>query len=47
MIDGRRSIEDMAVVLEKQRLMTRAEAIPAIRVFLTKMFDDANQQSGF
>ncbi len=47
LIDGKRSIEDMAVVLEKQRLMTRAEAVPAIRSFLTRMFDDANQQSGF
>lgn len=47
LIDGKRSIDDMAIVLEKQRLMSRAEAVPAIRSFLTKMFDDANQQSGF
>ncbi len=45
-IDGKRSIQDMAIVLEKQRLMTRAEAEPAIRSFLTKMFDDSQQQSG-
>ena len=47
LIDGKRSIEDMAGVLEKQRLMSYAEAVPAIRAFLTKMFDDANRQSGY
>jgi uncharacterized protein YbaR (Trm112 family)/ubiquinone/menaquinone biosynthesis C-methylase UbiE len=47
LIDGKRSIRDMAVVLEKQRLMTRDEAIPAIRTFLTKMYDDSQRQSGF
>ncbi len=45
-IDGKRSIQDMAIVLEKQKLMTRAEAEPAIRSFLTKMFDDSQKQSG-
>ncbi len=47
LIDGKRSIKDMAVVLEKQRLMTRAEAEPAIRTFLTRMYDDSQKQSGF
>ena len=47
LIDGKRSIEDMAKVFEKQQLMTRQEAIPAIKSFLTRMFDDANQQSGY
>ena len=47
LIDGKRSIRDMAAVLEKQQLMTRAEAEPAIRSFLTKMYDDAQKQSGF
>jgi uncharacterized protein YbaR (Trm112 family)/ubiquinone/menaquinone biosynthesis C-methylase UbiE len=47
LIDGKRSIQDMAVVLEKQRLMTRKEAEPALRSFLTKMYDDAQRQSGF
>ncbi len=45
-IDGKRSIKDMAIVLEKQKLMTRAEAEPAIRSFLTKMHDDSQKQSG-
>ncbi len=47
LIDGKRSIKDMAGVLEKQRLMTRDEAIPAIRTFLKKMYDDSQRQSGF
>jgi uncharacterized protein YbaR (Trm112 family)/ubiquinone/menaquinone biosynthesis C-methylase UbiE len=46
LIDGKRSIQDMATVLEKQQLMTRAEAEPAIRSFLTKMYDDAQKQTG-
>jgi uncharacterized protein YbaR (Trm112 family) len=47
LIDGKRSIKDMAVILEKQNLMTREEAEPAIRSFLTKMYDDSQSQSGF
>jgi hypothetical protein len=47
LIDGKRSIEDMADVMEKQRLMTRSEAVPAIRSFLTKMYDDAKRSTGF
>ncbi|MDX1515974.1 MAG: class I SAM-dependent methyltransferase [Woeseiaceae bacterium] len=46
LIDGKRSIADMATVLEKQRLMSRDEAVPAIRTFLTKMYDDAEKQTG-
>jgi len=47
LIDGRRSIKDMAVVLEKQKLMTREEAEPAIRSFLTRMYDDSQKQNVF
>jgi len=47
LIDGKRSIKDMAAVLESQKLMTREEAEPAIRSFLTKMYDDSQKQSGF
>jgi uncharacterized protein YbaR (Trm112 family) len=47
LIDGKRTIKDMAVVLEKQKLMSRDEAEPAIRSFLTKMYDDSQKQSGF
>jgi len=46
LIDGKRSIMDMAIVLENQKLMTRDEAEPAIRSFLTKMYDDSQKQSG-
>ena len=47
LIDGKRSIEDMARILEQQKLMTRQEAVPAIRSFLTRMHDDAQRQRGY
>lgn len=47
LIDGKRSLRDMAVLLEKQRLMSRDESESAIRSFLTKMYDDSQRQSGF
>lgn len=47
LIDGRRSIEDMALIFEQKQLMPRAEAIPAIRGFLIKMYDDAVRQDTF
>ncbi len=47
LIDGKRSIKDMAVVLENQKLMTKEEAEPAIRSFMTKMYDDSKRQAGF
>jgi uncharacterized protein YbaR (Trm112 family)/ubiquinone/menaquinone biosynthesis C-methylase UbiE len=47
LIDGKRSIKDMASILAKQKLMSREEAEPAIRSFLTKMYDDSQKQSGF
>jgi len=43
LIDGKRSVKDMAVVLESQKLMTKEEAEPAIRSFLTKMYDDSQK----
>lgn len=45
LVDGRRSLKQMAELLEEQRLMTREEAEPAIRSFLLRMFDEA-QRSG-
>jgi SAM-dependent methyltransferase/uncharacterized protein YbaR (Trm112 family) len=45
MIDGRRSIGDMATLMEQQRLMPRSEAESAIRTFLIKMYDE-NQARG-
>jgi len=47
LIDGKRSIQDMALLLEQQKLMPRTEAEPAIRSFLIRMFDDAQKQTGF
>ena len=47
MIDGKRTIHDMAALMEKQQLMSKEEAIPAIRNFLTRMHDDAQRKAGF
>lgn len=47
LIDGKRSIRDMAKIMEEQKLMTQKEAEPAIRSFLTRMYDDSQQQTGF
>ena len=44
LIDGRRSIADMATVLEQQRLMPKSEAEPSIRQFMIRLFEDS--QSG-
>jgi len=43
LIDGRRTIDDMASILEQQKLMPRKEAVPAIRNFLTRMHDDSRR----
>ncbi len=45
LIDGRRSIEEMAKLMEREKLMTREEALPAIRGFLTRMHDDSRRHS--
>jgi ubiquinone/menaquinone biosynthesis C-methylase UbiE len=47
LIDGKRTIADMAKILEQQKLMTRQEAEPALRTFLTRMYDDSERNSGF
>jgi ubiquinone/menaquinone biosynthesis C-methylase UbiE len=44
LIDGRRSIADMAAVLEQQQLMPRTEAEPAVRSFLVKMYEDSRRR---
>jgi len=46
LIDGKRTIDDMAAILEKQQLMSKIEAVPAIRTFLTRMYDESERQSG-
>jgi hypothetical protein len=45
LIDGKRTIADMAKILEQQKLMTTDEAIPAIRNFMTRMYDDAQKDN--
>ena len=47
MIDGRRSIKDMAKLMAEQRLMTEAEAEPAIRSFLIKMYEDSRRGTSY
>jgi SAM-dependent methyltransferase len=47
LIDGRRSIKDMAKLVVEQRLMGAAEAEPAIRSFLIKMHDDSKRGSTY
>jgi hypothetical protein len=44
LIDGRRSIADMAATMEKQGMMARDEAEPAIRAFLIKMYEDSRRR---
>lgn len=42
-IDGKRSLKDIATVLAEQRLMTADEAEAALRTFLIKMHEDARR----
>ena len=46
LIDGKRSIADMAKIFEEQKIMSAQEAIPAIRTFMTRMHDDAEKGIG-
>ncbi len=41
MIDGKRTLRDMALLMEERRLMPRAEAESALRGFLIKMYDES------
>ncbi len=47
MIDGKRSINDMAQLMEEQRLMSKQEAVSAIRGFLIRMYEDSEGYSTF
>ena len=47
LIDGKRTLEDMAKILQQQNLMSEQEAIPALKNFMTRMFDDSQRSSGF
>lgn len=41
LIDGRRTVKDMAELMEQRRLMPRADAEQALRDFLIKMYDES------
>ncbi len=45
LIDGQRSLKDMAREMEAQQLMTRQEGEEALRGFLIKMYDEAGRSS--
>lgn len=47
MIDGERTIRDMARLMEQQKLMTAADAEPAIRRFLARLLEQVEQRPGF
>jgi SAM-dependent methyltransferase len=47
MIDGERTIRDMARLMEQQKLMSAADAEPAIRRFLTRLLEQTDQRPGF
>lgn len=45
LIDGKRSIKDMAKLMESQRLMEKQEAEGVIRDFLIRMYEDSRRAS--
>lgn len=47
MIDGERSIRDMARLVEQQKLMPADDALPAIRRFLARALQDPDRRPGF
>jgi SAM-dependent methyltransferase len=47
LIDGRRSIADMAQVLAHERLMTAAEALPAVRGFVRRLWEESRLRTRF
>ncbi len=47
MIDGERTIRDMARLMEQQKLMTAADAEPAIRRFLSRLLEQADERLGY
>jgi hypothetical protein len=47
MIDGERTIRDMARLMEQQKLMPADDALPAIRRFLARAFEETNRRPQF
>lgn len=46
LVDGRRSLRDVARVLVEQRLMTEAEAEPTVRAFLARLHQELRTNAG-
>src|SRR5262249_319025 len=47
LIDGKRSLKDIAKIIVDQRLMSEHEAEPAIRSFLIKMYEDSRRGTSY
>ena len=47
LIDGQRSTRDIAAYLVEQRLLEAAEAEPAVRSFLTQMYEESRRRARF
>lgn len=47
LVDGRRSIADIARVLVEQKLMKPDDAVPAVRAFLQRMHEDAARRTNY
>lgn len=47
LIDGRRSLADIAGVLVEQRMMAPADAAPAVRAFLLRLHEDAARRANY
>ncbi|HEY8509804.1 MAG TPA: hypothetical protein VIL32_15685 [Steroidobacteraceae bacterium] len=47
LIDGQRSVQDMARMLVEQRLMMPQDAEPAVRRFLTRMYEDSQRRTSY
>ncbi len=47
MIDGKRSINDMAELMEQQRLMPKQDAVSSIRGFLIRKYEEGESYSTF
>lgn len=47
LVDGRRSLKDIAGLMVEQQLMSEAEAEPSLRSFLIRMYEDSQRSSGY
>ena len=47
LIDGHRSLADMAQVLANERLMPAGEALPAVRGFVTRLWEESRRRTQF